>query len=1511
MNYLFKKNAFLFFTALFGMTISSAANIYTFTNASTNNTPANLWSDAANWDLGILPTEADEVRIDYPIDVPGNECLVDSTVYAYGCHVQISRYQYGQLKVIGGDLKASSVRLAMYEGSSSDLIMSDGLLHLSQTYVGVRGTGAIRMTGGAIINSDMLLVGDYSTGIGHVQLDGGTITMDRLVMGYRGGTGTIDINGGELVINGDASYVVNYVNYGWITACGGHPDSEIEIEYKDGVTTLRGISRKQWTDLGTGNSWLDNDNWAPDMPGEFGQAWIDYNIGGSGPVLDAIDLEAKAWHVYVGVNDKGVLTMDGGGLNCKSVRLAMNTGSSGNLYVNSGSIATEQTYIGVKGNGRLDMTGGHIFNSDMLLIADYGTGHLQLDGGIIKSNRLVMASNGGTGSLDITRGKLVFWDDVRSQVNSLVNAGKITAYGGDPDYTVDVDFYQAPSAFHEWQRVTTITAKAISEIEWTDSGSTSAWGVSDNWDTRVPMIVDDVLIANDGTGPVIDADIKAEASQVKIGGGSTGSGELTINVGGLLKCRQIWSAMYTGGRGNLYINGGVVDADYACIGYNGTSEVNMTQGLLALGQTLVVGTLNGIGHVQLDRGVITVGNSFTNGTLEMGANGTIDITGGEIQVYGEYTAIINGFVSSGKITAYNGDASYIIDVSYDSDKGLTCVKTRVKTATIWSNAGLGNLWSTIGNWNLRVPGYIDAVYIDNAEGSGPEIDSNVHAYGAEIQLGRFSTGELTVQVDGYADFDFLRIARYSNTTGTVFMSGGTINAKETTVGYRGTGKINITGGLIRNKILKVGTSNGNGSIKLDGGTIVTENLSFGSTSSNIIDITQGLLVLVGNQVTLAEGFISSGFITAYGADPGYEPIVTHNGTDTVVKARYLKMADTPYPQEGSCLNLSDGIVLSWESGEGAVSHDLYLGTNFDDVNHATKSQPMGCYKGNLSIDSYAASGLVRGQTYYWRVDEVDYSTIHKGHIWSFTTSNWPEIYRPGYGFGLNDHIVSTIVFHWFNETGHQLTGAWLPVEGRENWTGEPEWWKSQIKQIMASNIDIIYIHLYRHYEQERINLFTALAELRSQGYDVPKVAPFLDPRVIWKWEGYKIDLATTAGKDELANEYIRWFEQYYSVNKDPYADDYIAQIDGRVALNVWWAHFDMVNINQLTRNDLESRLATAFGSSHPVFNNGIYMTCTYTSNHTDPSIYFTFADELISQFGTYYYYDQVSKNGRKTVSVKPGYWDENGRDPGFCLSRDGGVHYENALKDVFKDQVYAWRADNERLFVETWNEYNESSGIYAADPLSKPFVVPGTVNYSYDVWSYKQNPFHYIEATAEYSRIFNETQDLRSSILWHTIPEKINAGRQYEVSVVVCNEGDLKWTAAKQYGFGQKSEGSVFLQGVRLINDNLPETSFYGGVFRGSPVEFKFTITAPQETGSNQVHWSMLQGSSDWFGDELVTTITVYKKSDLNIDGSVNFSDLAIFLAQWLYEGKDLISDFNEDDLVNLEDFGILASEID
>jgi len=81
-------------------------------------------------------------------------------------------------------------------------------------------------------------------------------------------------------------------------------------------------------------------------------------------------------------------------------------------------------------------------------------------------------------------------------------------------------------------------------------------------------------------------------------------------------------------------------------------------------------------------------------------------------------------------------------------------------------------------------------------------------------------------------------------------------------------------------------------------------------------------------------------------------------------------------------------ILAWDPGESAVSRNTFLGTSFADVNDASVADPRGTVVGqDLNTTEWDPGRFEFGQTYYWRVDEVNGApdfTSFEGTVWSFT-----------------------------------------------------------------------------------------------------------------------------------------------------------------------------------------------------------------------------------------------------------------------------------------------------------------------------------------------------------------------------------------------------------------------------------------------------------------------------------------------------------------------------------------------
>jgi hypothetical protein len=98
----------------------------------------------------------------------------------------------------------------------------------------------------------------------------------------------------------------------------------------------------------------------------------------------------------------------------------------------------------------------------------------------------------------------------------------------------------------------------------------------------------------------------------------------------------------------------------------------------------------------------------------------------------------------------------------------------------------------------------------------------------------------------------------------------------------------------------------------------------------------------------------------------------------------------PYPANGA-IDVKPTVVLSWNAGDVAASHDVYFGSDADAVRSATKASPQ--YKGSKSVgdESYDPGQLMLTAAYYWRIDEVNSinpDSPWAGNVWNFTTSDY-------------------------------------------------------------------------------------------------------------------------------------------------------------------------------------------------------------------------------------------------------------------------------------------------------------------------------------------------------------------------------------------------------------------------------------------------------------------------------------------------------------------------------------------
>ena len=149
--------------------------------------------------------------------------------------------------------------------------------------------------------------------------------------------------------------------------------------------------------------------------------------------------------------------------------------------------------------------------------------------------------------------------------------------------------------------------------------------------------------------------------------------------------------------------------------------------------------------------------------------------------------------------------------------------------------------------------------------------------------------------------------------------------------------------------------------------------------------------------------------------------------------------------ESGAVDVPQDVVLGWTAGEFAATHNVYFGTTFDDVNAADAGSPL-LVSSNQSGLTHDPEGLLEfGQTYYWRVDEVNAApdnTVFKGNVWNFTVE--PFVYpvqnivatassaEPGAG---PENTINGSGLNSDDQHSIEATDMWLTVVGADT----PAW----------------------------------------------------------------------------------------------------------------------------------------------------------------------------------------------------------------------------------------------------------------------------------------------------------------------------------------------------------------------------------------------------------------------------------------------------------------------------------------
>ena len=471
------------------------------------------------------------------------------------------------------------------------------------------------------------------------------------------------------------------------------------------------------------------------------------------------------------------------------------------------------------------------------------------------------------------------------------------------------------------------------------------------------------------------------------------------------------------------------------------------------------------------------------------------------------------------------------------------------SARYWTNAAGDRIWTNPLNWLDSFGSGVKTVpvYPDDAGIYGgvlsPILGGTVPDVGT-LYVGVYGAGTGTLNVaDGDAfTLSYLWVGGNSS-PGIVNLSGGRLNPGVQIwvggVAGTGSGTFNMTGGRLVTPTFSIGLGSA-GIFHLDGGIAEITTLAIGSVSGSKLDITNGVLIMPGDTTATITSYISGGKITAYSGTGVVR--ASYDGTNTTVTAaRTTAVAYRPSPAISAKITSYDFSItdLKWLAGNGAVNHDVYLGTDSAVVNNATISDLTGIYRGRQAALSYYPLTLAPDTTYYWRIDEVaSGGGITKGDVWTFGTGKavrdlyadtWVATDAIGRTLGdygqcgqaRNNKLVGIFYLIWhrysapgpFNVTEiiaanpfTYPTNPWYdnPDFGAQfgQWWAEPEagyfistdkWYiRRNMSMLANAGVDVLFIDATNAivYWPETYALCEVMEEMRLKGDPTPKICVF-------------------------------------------------------------------------------------------------------------------------------------------------------------------------------------------------------------------------------------------------------------------------------------------------------------------------------------------------------------------------------------------------------------------------------------
>ena len=571
-------------------------------------------------------------------------------------HVGQGGSSVGTLNMTGGSIAVPAANKDLILGNTvSDtglMNMDAGTITVTREFrVGGAGKGHLRMAGGQINAGTQLQVpNNGDTGFGKLELFGGTIKAGNRLLMRSAERSLVDISGGTLILGADTG-LQNYLNAGQITAFGGLGTVNVEVVDSNWVLT------------GTAEAAVMAKAWQP-SPAEAetlfdNQATLAW-VAGKGAETQKVYFgkDPNALELLTSDPNQGVLSID-----FYTPATDLDVGTT--YYWRVDEIAADAS-----------VTTGDVWS--------FATVPLELA-------HPVYPLDGATG-VEITE-LLLQWEPGLGATNHDVYLGNdaanlalVSEDQTEPNYLVPETLVKGMTYYwriDEFDGTDTHTGLVLSfktsapagTSTWTDGAlGDNLWSNPDNWNAGLPGIGTKARIV-DGLGPcVIDANTAAYCTKLELGWTNTVDSQLTVTGGSLTIEGELLLARMLGGLATMRITGGVVNCGFIR-GWHGDMWLEMTGGELNIAGNLEIprayaADVGTFGVFKLNGGIARADQLTLNANPNVVCK--LDITEGMLILNGDKSSRINGYITDGLITGYEGAGS--VSVNYDvTNPGKTTV----------------------------------------------------------------------------------------------------------------------------------------------------------------------------------------------------------------------------------------------------------------------------------------------------------------------------------------------------------------------------------------------------------------------------------------------------------------------------------------------------------------------------------------------------------------------------------------------------------------------------------------------------------------------------------------------------------------------------------------------------------------------------------------------------------------------------------------------------------------------